>query len=111
MLAEADRQDQKSVAMLPRGGFVILDTTVSPELAAEGLPRDVVRAVQQARRDAGLEVSDRISLQLAGDEAVREAVAAYAELIKKETLATNLDFADSLDNPTMARSATASGLP
>jgi isoleucyl-tRNA synthetase len=102
MLAEADRQDQKSVAMLPRGGFVILDTTVSPELAAEGLARDVVRAVQQARRDAGLEVSDRISLQLAGDEAVREAVAAYAELIKKETLATNLDFADSLDNPTMA---------
>jgi isoleucyl-tRNA synthetase len=102
MLAEADRQDQKSVAMLPRGGFVILDTTVSPELAAEGLARDVVRAVQQARRDAGLEVSDRISLQLAGDETVREAVAAYTELIKKETLATNLDFADSLDNPTMA---------
>jgi isoleucyl-tRNA synthetase len=55
--------------MLSRGGFVILDTTVTPELAAEGLARDVVRAVQQARRDAGLEVSDRISLQLAGDDA------------------------------------------
>jgi isoleucyl-tRNA synthetase len=102
VLADADREGQKSVAMLPRGGFVILDTTVTPELAAEGLARDVVRAVQQARRDAGLEVSDRISLQLAGDEAVRAAVEAHAGLIKKETLATNLDFADGLDNPTMA---------
>jgi isoleucyl-tRNA synthetase len=79
-----------------------LDTTVSPELAAEGLARDVVRAVQQARRGAGLEVSDRIILRLAGDEAVRAAVEAHAELIKKETLATSLDFADRLDNPTLA---------
>jgi isoleucyl-tRNA synthetase len=69
VLADTDRHDQKSDAMLPRGGFVILDTTVTPELAAEGLARDVVRAVQEARWDAGLEVSDRISLQLAGDDA------------------------------------------
>ena len=41
--------------MLPRGGFVVLDTAVTPELAAEGLARDLVRAVQQARRDAGLD--------------------------------------------------------
>lgn len=101
VLVDAYRQDQKSVAMLPRGSFVILDTTVTPELAVEGLARDVVRAVQQARRDAGLKVSDRISLRLAGDEAVRGAVEAHAELIKKETLATSLDFVDGLDNPTM----------
>ena len=44
--------------------------TVTAELAAEGLARDVVRAVQQARRDAGLDVSDRISLTVTGDEAV-----------------------------------------
>ena len=47
--------------MLPGGGFVVLDTAVTPELAAEGLARDLVRAVQQARRDAGLDVSDRIA--------------------------------------------------
>ena len=45
-----------ATGMLPRGGFVVLDTAVTPELAAEGLARDLVRAVQQARRDAGLDV-------------------------------------------------------
>ena len=40
----------------------MLDTEVTPELAAEGLARDVIRVVQQARRDAGLDVADRIAL-------------------------------------------------
>ncbi len=51
-----------ATGVLRRGGFVVLDTEVTPELAAEGLARDLVRAVQQARRDAGLDVSDRIAL-------------------------------------------------
>ncbi len=50
-----------ATSALEGGGFVVLDTTVTPELAAEGIARDVVRLVQQpARRDAGLHVSDRI---------------------------------------------------
>ena len=53
--------------MLPRGGFVVLDTAVTPELEAEGAARDLVRAVQQARKDAGLQVSDRISLTITTD--------------------------------------------
>ena len=55
-----------AVGVLPTGGFVVLDTEVTPELAAEGLARDLVRAVQQARRDAGLDVSDRIALTVGG---------------------------------------------
>ena len=94
VVADADSDDQRAVAMLPGGGFVILDTRVTPELAAEGLARDVVRAVQQARRDAGLDVSDRIHLRLSGDESVRAAVQAHANLIKAETLATTLDLMD-----------------
>jgi isoleucyl-tRNA synthetase len=100
VLADADPRDQKAVAVLPRGGFVILDTNVTPELATEGLARDVVRAVQQARRDAELAVSDRISLQLAGDEVVRAAVEMYADLIKAETLSTRLDLLEHLDGTT-----------
>ena len=80
-----------AVAFLPGGGFVLLDTAVTPELAAEGLARDVVRAVQQARKDAALDVSDRIVLQLASsDEGTRAAINAHRELIAAETLATTL---------------------
>ena len=62
--------DATAIGMLPAGGFVVLDTAVTPELAAEGLARDLVRAVQQARREADLDVSDRISLPIAGSDAV-----------------------------------------
>lgn len=57
-----------AIALLPRGGFVLLDTATTPELEAEGLARDVIRAVQDARRAAGFEVSDRIALQLTFDD-------------------------------------------
>ncbi len=90
-VADADPDDRRAVAMLAGTGFVILDIAVTPELAAEGLARDVVRAVQQARREAGLQVSDRIELVLSGDEAVRQAVQTHAELISTETLTALLD--------------------
>ena len=69
----------------------MLDTHVTPELEAEGLARDVVRAVQQARKDAGLEVSDRIALRLAGDAGAVAAIEAHRDLIAHETLATSLE--------------------
>jgi isoleucyl-tRNA synthetase len=80
-------------AVLPGGGFILLDTAVTPELAAEGLARDVVRAVQQARRAAGLGVSDRISLAIAATPAAQQAVRAHQQLITGETLATALELA------------------
>jgi isoleucyl-tRNA synthetase len=97
-VVDADKQGAASAtAMLPSGGFVVLDTEVTPELAAEGLARDVVRAVQQARRDAGLEVSDRISLTVTGSQAVWEATVAHQALIVEETLATQFGSAPQLD--------------
>jgi isoleucyl-tRNA synthetase len=80
--------DASSIGMLPRGGFVVLDTTITAELAAEGLARDLVRAVQQARREADLDVSDRISLWITGSDAVLDAARTHARLITRETLAT-----------------------
>ncbi|MEV6968518.1 isoleucine--tRNA ligase [Hamadaea sp. NPDC051192] len=74
------------------GGVVLLDTEVTPELAAEGLARDVVRAVQQARRDADLHVSDRITLRLAGSPAVKAAVRAHESFVAGEVLATSVAY-------------------
>jgi isoleucyl-tRNA synthetase len=81
--------------MLPHNGFVVLDTTVTPELAAEGLARDVIRAVQQARRDAGLDISDRISLTVSGDDEVWAATVAHEKLIMMETLSVQFGSAGS----------------
>jgi len=85
-----------SSASLPgEAGVVVLDTVVTPELAAEGLARDVVRAVQQARRDAGLDVSDRIVLRLTpGSTVLAEAVRTHRGLVASETLAAALEVLD-----------------
>jgi isoleucyl-tRNA synthetase len=81
-----------TAAALPgNAGLIALDTTVTPELAAEGTARDVVRIVQQARRDAGLSVSDRIRLTIGAEGAVADAVRAHAGLVAAETLAVSLD--------------------
>ncbi|MCB0894134.1 MAG: isoleucine--tRNA ligase, partial [Nocardioidaceae bacterium] len=80
-----------ATGVLRSGGFVVLDTLVTPELAAEGLARNLVRAVQQARRDAGLDVSDRIALTIGGSPAVVAAATTHRDLITGETLATSYD--------------------
>jgi len=78
------------IGILPSGGFLILDGKVDSELAAEGLARDVVRAVQQARKDADFDVSDRIELTLTAAADVLAAVTTHAELVKSETLTLEL---------------------
>ncbi|WP_395693577.1 isoleucine--tRNA ligase [Nocardioides sp.] len=91
-----------ATGVLRSGGFVVLDTEVTPELAAEGLARDLVRAVQQARRDAGLEVSDRIALTIGGSPDVVAAATTHRDLITGETLATSYDVvAADGDEPTV----------
>jgi isoleucyl-tRNA synthetase len=85
-------------APLPGGaGVVLLDINLTPELEAEGLARDVVRAVQQARRDADLNVSDRIVLTLGVDAAVQAQLAPHEALIAGETLAVEVVWNPSLD--------------
>ncbi|HBM57000.1 MAG TPA: isoleucine--tRNA ligase, partial [Acidimicrobiaceae bacterium] len=71
---------------------VVLDTAVTDDLAQEGLARDVVRQVQQARRDAELVVTDRIRLVLDGDNAVLDAVRAHEDHVAGQVLATELAY-------------------
>ncbi|QBX54466.1 isoleucine--tRNA ligase [Nocardioides seonyuensis] len=83
-----------ATGVLPGGGFVVLDTVVTPELEAEGTARDLVRAVQQARKDAGLQVSDRIALTVTGPADVLAAARTHEPLVVEETLATTVSYAD-----------------
>jgi isoleucyl-tRNA synthetase len=83
-----------AVSFLGAGGFVVLDTVITPELEAEGLARDVVRAVQQARKDAGLDVSDRIRLDIEGDGIAVLAIREHQDLIARETLALEMELID-----------------
>ncbi|KQV67960.1 isoleucine--tRNA ligase [Nocardioides sp. Root122] len=89
-----DASGGTATGVLPRGGFVVLDTEVTPELEAEGTARDLVRAVQQARKDAGLAVSDRIALTLSGPAATLDAARTHEALLAEETLATSVSYAD-----------------
>ncbi|MBO0698453.1 MAG: isoleucine--tRNA ligase [Zavarzinella sp.] len=72
-----------------RGTQVAVDTRITPELRAEGMARDVVRFIQNARKDAGLDVADRIALFLGADsEQLRAAIEAHRDHIAAETLTT-----------------------
>ncbi|MET0161210.1 MAG: DUF5915 domain-containing protein, partial [Microbacteriaceae bacterium] len=79
-----------AIGFLSSGGFVLLDTATTPELEAEGLARDVIRAVQQARKEADLDVSDRILLSLGSDDEGRMAIERHRDLIAAETLAVDV---------------------
>nr|WP_312180380.1 isoleucine--tRNA ligase [Arthrobacter sp.] len=93
VVESGDGESSKAVAVLPGGGFLVLNTEVTPELAAEGAARDAIRAIQQARRNADLHISDRVrtTVSTGADEAA--ALEANADLIKSETLTDDLVLA------------------
>ncbi len=92
VVIEGVADDPDSATALLGNGSVVLDTAVTPVLAAEGLARDLVRVVQQARRDAGLDISDRIRLGIDAGDDVNDAVDAHREMIEAETLATVIEL-------------------
>lgn len=73
------------------GGLVVLDTTVTPELEAEGWAADRVRGIQDARKASGFDVSDRIALTLSVPEAQAEWAESHASTIAGEVLATSVE--------------------
>jgi isoleucyl-tRNA synthetase len=87
VLETSGRPEGEALALVPGGGFVLLDTQTTPELEAEGLARDAIRVVQEARKNAGLDVSDRIVLALNATPEDAAALTAHADLISRETLA------------------------
>jgi isoleucyl-tRNA synthetase len=75
------------------GHAVALALELDDELRAEGLAREIVHAVQNARKAAGLEVSDRIELGLGGDDELIAAARSHEDYIAGETLATSVRYA------------------
>jgi isoleucyl-tRNA synthetase len=99
--------DDVQLALQPLEGYqversgthaVALNLELDDDLRREGLAREVVHAIQNARRDAGLEVEDRIALTLWGDDALLDAVRAHEPYVTGETLATSLDVSPSEPN-------------
>ncbi|NLT27297.1 MAG: isoleucine--tRNA ligase [Microbacteriaceae bacterium] len=93
----ADSHGDEVLDLLDDGSILVLDAAVTPELAAEGVARDAVRAVQDARKAAGLAVSDRIRLRLRADDASVEALRAQAPLVQAETLAVDYEVRGGLE--------------
>ena len=73
---------------------VVYDLTITPELKREGLMREIVRHVQSARKQAGLQIDDRIVLSISSDDSeISQAIDTFADVIKSETLAVELNSA------------------
>jgi isoleucyl-tRNA synthetase len=85
--------DKGATAELPASsGLVVLDTATTPELEAEGIARDLVRVVQQARREADLDVADRITVTVQAPEPVVDAVRPHERFLAGETLANEVTY-------------------
>ncbi len=93
--------DDMTLVMQPLAGYqveaeagraVALALELDDALVREGLAREVVRAIQNARKDAGLEISDRIDLRLDGDEELIAAARAHEPYVTGETLATSIAY-------------------
>ncbi|MEM7134558.1 MAG: isoleucine--tRNA ligase [Chloroflexota bacterium] len=84
---------REGFAVAQDGGYLVAVTTeLTPELANEGHARELVRHIQQLRKDAGLEIADRIVLTISESPLVNEVLSGFSEYVKEETLATSLDM-------------------
>jgi isoleucyl-tRNA synthetase len=87
--------DPEYTAPLPGGaGLVVLDATVTPELEAEGWAKDRIRELQELRKSAGLDVSDRISVVMSVPAQRADWASTHRDLIAGEILATSFEFGE-----------------
>ena len=104
--------DDLLLAMQPLEGYqleregshaVALELELDEELVREGLAREVVHAVQNARKTAGLEVADRIELTLGGDSELLDAARAFEDYLTGETLAVAVGYDGAAGEPTTVK--------
>ena len=86
------REGTASAALGNTDGVVVLDVVVTPELEAEGQARDLIRSLQQTRRAIGLDVSDRITVNIDAPSGFADRIAPHLDMIAGEVLATSVLF-------------------
>ncbi len=95
---EIQRIEKENLKVINEGSLTVaLDPALTPALVEEGLVRDLVRGIQNLRKDSGLEVTDRIELFLAGSDSVRTAAEHFREHLLSETLAVSLTWQKTAD--------------
>ncbi len=107
-----DAREGVAAQSLPSGeAVVLLDLELSEELVQEGLARDLVRAVQQTRKEAGLHVSDRIRLALSLSGELEQAAARFRDYVGEQTLAVEVELAGGLDEALFEQEVKLAGAP
>ncbi|MEQ8337829.1 MAG: DUF5915 domain-containing protein, partial [Cyclobacteriaceae bacterium] len=99
---EITSEDIPGWLVASEGGLTVaLDITLTDDLKKEGISRDIVNRVQNLRKDQGMEVQDKISIQyFSGDEITKQAIEKFKEYIQKETQALKLEYKNELSNGT-----------
>ena len=88
-----DRVERENLKVLNEGSLTVaLDSELTDELVQEGMVRDLIRGIQNLRKERDLEVTDRIELSLLGKEQVKQAVESNEEMLKSETLAVSWNW-------------------
>jgi len=90
-----ERKEKEDLKVLNDGTLTVaLDTKISDDLRKEGYVRDLIRGIQNLRKESGFEVSDRIILTLGGDAELKAAYEMFKDLISGETLAVKSEWKD-----------------
>ena len=98
-----DRIEKADVKVINEGTLTVgLDTKITDELKKEGYVRDLIRGIQNLRKESGYEVTDRIALIVGGDAELKSAFESFADFIKGEVLAVNADWSDALSSDSSA---------
>ncbi len=94
-----ERKEKEDLKVINEGTLTVgLDTKITDVLSKEGFVRDLVRGIQNLRKESGFEITDRINLSVSGDKELSDAFAMFSEFVSNETLAASASWADSLEN-------------
>ncbi|OQX83532.1 isoleucine--tRNA ligase [candidate division KSB1 bacterium 4484_87] len=101
------KPQENRVVMESDGAVMALDTHLTEELLSEGLARDLIRHIQELRKEADFEMNDRIHLFFSGSEKIKNAFEAHADYIKAETL--SLDITENMPDDVKSKEIKVAG--